>query len=56
MHDSAIVDILQQMPDLRVLYLKGNDVCGKIKSYSRRVIASIPSLTHLDDCPRNVKE
>ena len=31
-------DILQTMPNLKVVYLKGNPVTGKIKNYRKRMI------------------
>jgi dynein assembly factor 1, axonemal len=49
--DPAIVDVLTQIPDLRCLYLKGNPVVSKIKSYRKTIIAQIPTLTYLDDRP-----
>lgn len=50
--DEAIVDeILVKMPNLRVLYLKGNPVCKKIKYYKKTIIAKMPELRYLDDSP-----
>jgi len=49
--DVKLLDLLSQMPNLKVLYLKGNDVTKKIKSYRKTVITSIPTLTYLDDRP-----
>ncbi|ETO13704.1 hypothetical protein RFI_23664 [Reticulomyxa filosa] len=46
-----ILDILKQMPNLKVLYLFGNKVCGEIKNYRKTIISSIATLTHLDDRP-----
>lgn len=50
--DPAVVDeVLVKMPNLAVLYLKGNPVCKKIKNYKKTVIAKMPNLKYLDDSP-----
>ena len=50
--DTDIVDeILVNMPNLRVLYLKGNPVCKKIKFYKKTLISKIKTLRYLDDAP-----
>mmetsp|Transcript_3447 Transcript_3447/g.8106 ORF Transcript_3447/g.8106 Transcript_3447/m.8106 type:complete len:559 (-) Transcript_3447:211-1887(-) len=46
-----VEEVLQKMPDLKVLYLKGNPVVSAIKSYRKRVIAALPNLSYLDDRP-----
>lgn len=49
--DPEIVDILAQLPDLRVVYLMGNPVVKFIKNYRRTVVARCPQLKYLDDRP-----
>ena len=49
--DPAILDLLQQMPNLRCLYLKGNPVVSAIKNYRKAVVAAIPTLGYLDERP-----
>ena len=46
-----ILDVLKGFPDLRCLYLKGNPAVSCIRNYRKAVIASIPTLTYLDDRP-----
>lgn len=46
-----VLNILKQLPDLRCLYLKGNPVVSNIRHYRKVIIASIPTLTYLDDRP-----
>ena len=49
--DVAIIDLLKQLPNLKVLYLKGNPVVEQIKNYRKIVISTFPKLTYLDDRP-----
>ena len=50
--DPAILEeILVRMPNLKVLYLKGNPCVNKIKNYRKTVISKIPTLLYLDDRP-----
>jgi dynein assembly factor 1 len=49
--DPTIVDVLEKMPNLRVLYLQGNDVVKKIKWYRKSMITRCKSLKYLDDRP-----
>ena len=49
--DISIVDILAQMPDLRVLYLMGNPVVKNIKHYRKTIIGKCKALRYLDDRP-----
>lgn len=46
-----IVSILADMPNLKVLYLQGNDVVKKIPQYRKTIISKCKKLTYLDDRP-----
>jgi dynein assembly factor 1 len=50
-NDINIMNILSQMPDLRVLYLMGNPVVKLIKYYRKTIISKCPNLKYLDDRP-----
>jgi dynein assembly factor 1, axonemal len=39
------------MPNLKVLYLNGNEMVKKVKSYRKNVIADLKGLRYLDDRP-----
>ena len=46
--DPAVVsEVLQKLPNLRVLYLGGNPFLKKIKNYRKRMIADFPELRYL---------
>ena len=50
--DPKIVDeILTKFIDLRVIYLKGNDVVRKIPNYRKTLISKIDTLKYIDDKP-----
>ena len=49
--DPAVLEVLDKLKDLRVLYLMGNPVVKKIKNYRKHVIARYKTLTFLDDRP-----
>ncbi|NWH77575.1 DAAF1 factor, partial [Piaya cayana] len=49
--DPNIITILQTMPNLRVLYLMGNQVIRKIAYYRKTLIVQLKELTFLDDRP-----
>ena len=49
--DPQVLDVLMDMPNLSVLYLKGNPVVRKIDNYRKTVIAAIPGLKFLDERP-----
>jgi hypothetical protein len=56
MDDESILDILAQLPDLRVLRMDSNPMVPRIRNYRRVVISKIKSLTYLDDGPVGIKE
>lgn len=49
--DVSIVDILAQVPDLRVLYLQGNPVVKEIRHYRKTIVSRCKNLKYLDDRP-----
>ncbi len=52
----TILDLLAQLPNLKVLYLKDNDVVQAIPHYRRTVIARLKGLTYLDERPIDANE
>lgn len=49
--DPEIVEVIANMPSLKVLYLQGNDVVKKIKQYRKTIIHRCRLLKYLDDRP-----
>lgn len=49
--DPEVLDLLEGLPHLAVLYLSGNPCVKKIRHYRKVVIARLPSLKYLDDRP-----
>jgi len=47
----AILKVLADCKELKVLYLKGNDCVKKIRNYRKMVISTCPNLRYLDDRP-----
>lgn len=47
----GVLDLLKQLPELKVLYLKGNPCVKHIPSYRKTVISTISTLMYLDDRP-----
>jgi hypothetical protein len=49
--DPAIVELLEAMPNLRVLHLSGNPCVRKITSYRKTLVSRLKQLRYLDDRP-----
>lgn len=49
--DPAVLVVLESIPDLKCLYLKGNPVVSKLKNYRKTIISQMKSLLYLDDRP-----
>jgi ABC-type lipoprotein release transport system permease subunit len=49
-------EIFEKMPNLTVLYCKGNDFVRKISNYRKTLIYKIPSLEYLDERPVTSEE
>ena len=55
--DPAILpEIFEKMPNLTVLYCKGNDFVRKISNYRKTMIFKIPTLEYLDERPVTSEE
>jgi hypothetical protein len=50
-NDVDIVDILAQLPNLKVLYLQGNEVVKHVKQYRKTLVYRCRKLKYLDDRP-----
>lgn len=50
-NDPKALDILSQMPNLKVLYFQGNEAVKEIKQYRKTVIYRCKTLRYLDDRP-----
>lgn len=50
-NDIRIVEVFENMVDLRVLYLLGNPVVKEIKHYRKTIISKCKQLKYLDDRP-----
>jgi dynein assembly factor 1 len=51
LEDAEVLDVFEQMPDLRVLYLMGNNCVKNIKNYRRAVVSRCKQLKYLDERP-----
>ena len=50
-NSDELLSFLNKMENLKVLYLKGNEVCRSIPNYRRTIIIKLIHLTYLDDKP-----
>jgi dynein assembly factor 1, axonemal len=50
-NDVAALDVLADMPDLRVLYLMGNPIVKSIPHYRKTVVGRLRNLRYLDERP-----
>ena len=48
---NIVTEILAKIPDLRVIYLSGNECVRKIPNYRKTLISKIDSLKYIDDKP-----
>ena len=50
-NSNELLLFLNKIENLRVLYLKGNEICRSIPNYRRSIIIKLNNLTYLDDKP-----
>ena len=50
-NSTELLHFLNKLSKLKVLYLKGNEVCRSIPNYRRTIIIKLTNLTYLDDKP-----
>ena len=50
-NSNDLLTFLNKMEELKVLYLKGNEICRSIPNYRRTIIIKLENLTYLDDKP-----
>lgn len=50
-NDDRVVDVFSNIPNLRVLYLQGNEVVKQIKQYRKTLVYRCRQLKYLDDRP-----
>ena len=49
--DEEFLEILEQLPELKVLEMQSNPISRRMKLYRKRIIHAAPQLTYLDDRP-----
>lgn len=49
--ERVLEEVFMKMPNLKVLYLKGNPVVEKFQPYRKTIVSKIKTLTYLDDRP-----
>ncbi len=49
--DEKVLSVLEGLPNLKVLYLKGNPFAKTMQNYRRLIINQFPLLKYLDDRP-----
>ena len=50
-NSNELLTFLDKIENLRVLYLKGNEICRSIPNYRRTLIIKLTHITYLDDKP-----
>lgn len=50
-NSNELLSFLDKIENLRVLYLKGNEICRSIPNYRRTLIIKLTHITYLDDKP-----
>ena len=54
--DESIIDFFANFDDLRVIYLKNNQIVRKISNYRKQMVSGIKKLKYLDDRPVSADE
>ena len=54
--DESIIDFFANFNDLRVIYLKNNQIVRKISNYRKQMVSGIKKLKYLDDRPVSADE
>eukprot|EP01065_Artemidia_motanka_P036663 TRINITY_DN4462_c0_g1_i1.p1 TRINITY_DN4462_c0_g1~~TRINITY_DN4462_c0_g1_i1.p1 ORF type:complete len:448 (+),score=159.05 TRINITY_DN4462_c0_g1_i1:78-1421(+) len=51
-----LITVLQKMPELKCLYVQGNEITGQTRYWRLKVVGNLPQLTHMDERPVFEKE